>query len=148
MSRLCRCLLSPRSAYPWLSEVWHARARLCQSSSVLGLALLSLCATLRGSSLSLSGGMKSGSSLCCDRHVDSGIVTVSEVVCTSGCFSGGAQRRIWAVPCHFEALRVQAAHFPCGNIPRLGSSLSQRSLRNLVPRCLSSVCQNLDPRCP
>ena len=32
-----RCLLSPRSAYPWLSEVWHARARLCQSSSVLGL---------------------------------------------------------------------------------------------------------------
>ena len=27
-----------------------------------------------------------------DRHVDSGIVAVSEVVCTSGCFSGGAQR--------------------------------------------------------
>ena len=37
--------------------------RLCQSSSVLGLALLSLCAALRGSSLSLSGGMKFGSSL-------------------------------------------------------------------------------------
>ena len=112
----------------------------------------SLCAALRGSSLSLFGGMKFGSSLCL---IDMLILASSlslrsfarlgaSVAVLSDTHLGGSLS--------LRSFSRLGSSLSVWSIPRfgshLGSSLSLRSLGNLVPRCLSSVCQSLDPRCP